>query len=98
MQIDRAIHIHVQASTDWVVRSNGTVLTGNIVNTGQIFFNETLTEELMALEPYADHTQINRTTNLDDGIFSVESISKCVHIVFAKYTLIEMLLPMKRVQ
>lgn len=43
----------------------------------------------MALEPYADHTQINRTTNLDDGIFSVESISEYPQSIDAEQELIE---------
>lgn len=43
---------------------------GNTVNTGQLYFPEPLEQKLMALEPYASHTQINRTTNAVDSVFS----------------------------
>ncbi|GAW14451.1 hypothetical protein ANO14919_038540 [Xylariales sp. No.14919] len=66
----RSIHIHVQAYTEWTLHGNGTVSSGNIRSTGQLFFGETLSTQLMALEPYASHTQINRTTNSVDSIFS----------------------------
>ncbi|KAJ5093149.1 aromatic compound dioxygenase [Penicillium angulare] len=68
--IQRSIHIHVQAHTDWSVRENGTLVAGNTVSTGQIYFDEALEERIMKLEPYATHTQINRTTNAEDSVFS----------------------------
>ncbi|KAF3021015.1 hypothetical protein E8E14_011067 [Neopestalotiopsis sp. 37M] len=68
----RAIHIHVQAHTDWTLHDNGTVSAGNIVSTGQLFFNETVSAQIMSLEPYASHTQINRTMNSVDSIFSYD--------------------------
>ncbi|KAF7539805.1 hypothetical protein G7054_g1898 [Neopestalotiopsis clavispora] len=68
----RAIHIHVQAYTDWTLHENGTVSAGNIVSTGQLFFNETVSAQIMSLEPYASHTQINRTMNSVDSIFSYD--------------------------
>lgn len=64
--------IHVQAHTDWSIRSNGTVVASNIVSTGQIFFDEDLSQQIMALEPYVSHTQINRTTNDIDSIYTDE--------------------------
>ncbi|KAF9870916.1 hypothetical protein CkaCkLH20_11588 [Colletotrichum karsti] len=69
--VERAIHIHTQVFTDWTVRSNGTVSSGNLVNTGQLYFDEEVSAKLMALEPYVSHTEINRTTNDVDsqGIF-----------------------------
>lgn len=68
--VERAIHIHVQVYHDWVLRSNGTISSGDIVSAGQIYFDEDLEEQIMALEPYSQHTQINRTTNAEDSIFS----------------------------
>ncbi|KAF2965821.1 hypothetical protein GQX73_g7781 [Xylaria multiplex] len=65
----RTLHIHVQAYTDWTLHDNGTVSSGNIVSTGQLYFDESLSAQLMALEPYASHTQINRTTNSIDSIY-----------------------------
>ncbi|KAF3771437.1 putative protocatechuate 3,4-dioxygenase beta subunit [Cryphonectria parasitica EP155] len=66
----RAIHIHTEVYKDWVLHDNGTVRTGDIVNVGQLFFNESVIGEMMALEPYASHTQINRTTNAEDTIMA----------------------------
>ncbi|KAK7717522.1 hypothetical protein SLS64_003015 [Diaporthe eres] len=71
--VERAIHIHVQVHTDWTIRANGTVASSTTVSTGQVFINETLSAQLMALEPYASHTTINRTTNDVDDIFASET-------------------------
>lgn len=73
--VERTIHIHVQAHTDWMVRGNGTVVSSNIVSTGQLFFDEALSEQVMALEPYASHTQIERTTNDVDSIYAGETVT-----------------------
>ena len=68
--VERAIHIHVQAHTEWSVRTNGTLVTGNTRATGQIGFGEELSQTIMALEPYAQHTEIERTTNDVDSVFT----------------------------
>ena len=68
--IGRATHIHAQVHTDWVLHDNGTLVSSNTVSTGQLYFNESISETLMASEPYVSHTQINRTTNAVDSIFS----------------------------
>lgn len=72
--VERAIHIHTQVFTDWVLKENGTVADGNLVSTGQLFFSEEVEEQIMALEPYVSHTEINRTTNAEDSqsIFGTE--------------------------
>lgn len=67
--VDRSIHIHAQVYTGWNVTINGTVNTGNVIETGQIFIPEDLSEEIMALEPYASHTEIERLQNSKDGIY-----------------------------
>lgn len=68
-----SIHIHVQVHTDWTIRANGTVASSTTVSTGQVFINETLSAQLMALEPYVSHTAINRTTNDIDSIYASET-------------------------
>ncbi|KAF3025517.1 hypothetical protein E8E14_008668 [Neopestalotiopsis sp. 37M] len=68
--IQRSIHIHAQVFTDWVLHSNGTIVTGNTNSIGQLYFNESVSETLMALEPYVSHTEINRTTNDVDSVYS----------------------------
>ncbi|KAM5367248.1 hypothetical protein ACJZ2D_010081 [Fusarium nematophilum] len=76
LKVQRAIHIHVQIHTSWTVLSNGTLAHGAIVSTGQIFMDELLSRQLMALEPYVNHTEIERVENADDGIYNQESSSK----------------------
>ena len=73
--VERTIHIHVQAHTEWTLRSNGTLVSGNTRSTGQLFFDEELSQQIMALEPYASHTQIERTTNDVDSIYSGETVN-----------------------
>lgn len=75
-QVGRSIHIHVQVHTNWTVTANGTLAHGRTVETGQIFFDEALEQEIMALEPYVSHTEIDRLVNDDDGIYTTESTSK----------------------
>jgi protocatechuate 3,4-dioxygenase beta subunit len=72
--VARAIHIHAQVHTDWVVHDNGTLVSGNTVSTGQLYFTEALSEQIMALDPYATHTQINRTTNAVDTVYSQDLV------------------------
>ncbi|TLD20234.1 protocatechuatedioxygenase beta subunit protein [Venturia nashicola] len=67
--VDRAIPIHVQVHIDWSVTSNGTITSSNRVSTGQLYLNETVSQQLMALEPYVSHIQINRTTNDIDSTY-----------------------------
>lgn len=69
----RAIHIHIQVYTEWTLHPNGTLDSGNLVNTGQVYFDEDLEEQIMALEPYASHTTINRTTNSEDTVIADDS-------------------------
>ncbi|OJJ88524.1 intradiol ring-cleavage dioxygenase [Aspergillus glaucus CBS 516.65] len=68
--VERAIHIHVQVHTDWSLRGNGTMAYGDTISTGQLYFDEALERKIMALEPYVSHTEINRTTNAVDSVFS----------------------------
>ncbi|OSS47236.1 hypothetical protein B5807_10112 [Epicoccum nigrum] len=62
----RTIHIHSQVYTNYTLLPNGTISSGNLVNTGQMYFDEELIEQMMALQPYASHTQIERVTNAKD--------------------------------
>lgn len=43
---------------------------GDTISTGQLYFDEALERKIMALEPYVSHTEINRTTNAVDSVFS----------------------------
>jgi protocatechuate 3,4-dioxygenase beta subunit len=54
----RAVHIHMKVHRG-----------GNVVHTGQLFFNDTLTDRVYRAEPYADRG--NRDTrNASDAIFT----------------------------
>ena len=68
--VDRSIHIHAQVYTDWDVTINGTVDAGTVIETGQIFLPEDLSEEIMALQPYASHTEIERLKNSNDSLYA----------------------------
>ena len=45
------------------------------MSTGKIFIDEALERQIMAMEPYASHTEIQRVQNDNDGIFTTESSS-----------------------
>ncbi|RAH51132.1 aromatic compound dioxygenase [Aspergillus brunneoviolaceus CBS 621.78] len=61
--------------TTWLRGMWPTDERGHTVSTGQIYFAEELEREIMALEQYGSHTQINRTTNAEDSIFSQDTTS-----------------------
>ncbi|CAI7609772.1 unnamed protein product [Penicillium pancosmium] len=81
---DRTIHIHVQVHTSWELRENGTIVTGNTISTGQIYFPEKVSAAIMAIEPYASHAQIARITSAEDPFFSMDSaggFDPIIHVV-----------------
>lgn len=68
--IQRTIHIHVQVQTDWSLLPNGTVNSSRIIETGQIFASEELSQQIMALDPYVTHTEVARWGNDIDAIYN----------------------------
>jgi hypothetical protein len=44
------------------VAENGTFIAGHAMHTGQFFFNESITQEVAALEPYKSNS-VTRLTN-----------------------------------
>ncbi|PWY86787.1 aromatic compound dioxygenase [Aspergillus heteromorphus CBS 117.55] len=70
---DRAVHVHLQAHTNWTLASNGTIAGGKTVSTGQIFFPEDVSAEVMSVQPYANHTQTTRKPVNLDGVYVTES-------------------------
>ncbi|KAK0462979.1 protocatechuate 3,4-dioxygenase beta subunit [Desarmillaria tabescens] len=60
---------------NWVLQPNGTILTDTTANTGQFFIADDITEYLMSYEPYVSHTEIERTTNAVDSIYSSETVN-----------------------
>lgn len=72
--VERVIHIHAQVHTNWVVGQNGTIAADNTISTGQLFFPEDLSEQIIAVEPYTSHMQINRTINSTGCIYAAEQV------------------------
>ncbi|UJO23778.1 hypothetical protein CLAFUW4_13461 [Fulvia fulva] len=68
--VDRSIHIHAQVYTDWNVTINGALDAGTVIETGQIFIPEVLSEGIMPLEPYVSHTEIERLRNSNDSLYN----------------------------
>lgn len=59
--------------TDYTLNENGTISTGDTHSIGQIYFDEETSQKIMSTEPYVSHTQINRTTNAVDSLFSAST-------------------------
>jgi hypothetical protein len=49
--------------------SSGTYSGGHVSHTGQLFFNDSLTDSVALISPYSNHT-IVRTRNSEDGIYA----------------------------
>ncbi|QRV72882.1 intradiol ring-cleavage dioxygenase [Ceratobasidium sp. AG-Ba] len=67
----RTIHIHAMIQTNYTVFSNGVISTigskqGDVHHIGQIFFDESLNDQVLAQPAYQNTTQI-RTLNTQDG-------------------------------
>ncbi len=67
----RATHIHLKVHVGMNITSNisGTYSGGHVSHTGQLFFNDTLTDSVALISPYSNHT-IVRTLNSEDGIYA----------------------------
>ncbi|CAF1061152.1 unnamed protein product [Adineta ricciae] len=67
----RATHIHLKVHVGMNVTSNtsGTYSGGHVSHTGQLFFNDTLTDSVALMSPYSTHT-IVRTRNSEDNIYA----------------------------
>ncbi len=64
----RALHIHLKVIVDGRV-SGDTYEGGHVSHTGQLFFPESLTEQVATLEPYSDHGDVPIVPQSEDGIF-----------------------------
>lgn len=68
----RATHIHVKVHVGSALTNVGGAVYakgGHVSFTGQLFFDDTLTDQVAKLSPYTSHT-IRRTRNDEDGIYS----------------------------
>jgi hypothetical protein len=67
----RATHLHIKVHVDVNITSNssGTYSGGHVSHTGQLFFNDTLTDSVALISPYSTHT-ITRTLNSEDFVYA----------------------------
>lgn len=68
----RATHIHVKVHVGASLTNvGGAILAkgGHVSHTGQIFFDDTVTDQLVSISPYTSQT-VRRTRNSEDFIFS----------------------------
>ncbi|MFJ1994182.1 intradiol ring-cleavage dioxygenase [Streptomyces asiaticus] len=64
----RCIHIHLKVHTGVTLTPDGSFTGGNEVHTGQLFFDEKITEAVAKLSPYSTNT-VPRTPLSADGIY-----------------------------
>jgi protocatechuate 3,4-dioxygenase beta subunit len=63
----RAVHVHMRVHTD-VTLTDDSYTGGEIIHTGQLFFDPDINTEIQAIAPYSDNT--TQETQLDDdGIY-----------------------------
>lgn len=66
--VSRTIHIHMKVLLGGAADSENTYEDGTTLHTGQLFFDEALTEEVMLTDHYANRPDEERTTNDEDNI------------------------------
>ncbi|KAB5589742.1 hypothetical protein CTheo_6816 [Ceratobasidium theobromae] len=68
----RSVHFHIKVYENGSVAENGTFIAGRAMHTGQFFFNESLTQQVAALEPYNSNS-VTRLTNEEDQWYAYEN-------------------------
>ncbi|KAH6655239.1 Intradiol ring-cleavage dioxygenase [Truncatella angustata] len=68
----RAVHIHIMAHIGATTLANGTIAGGHVAQVGQLFFDQSLNEEVDTVAPYNTNTQAF-TVNARDGIMAQEA-------------------------
>ncbi|WP_432046919.1 intradiol ring-cleavage dioxygenase [Streptomyces asiaticus] len=64
----RCIHVHLKVHTGVTLTPDGSFTGGNEIHTGQLFFDEKITEAVARLSPYSTNT-VPRTPLSADGIY-----------------------------
>ncbi|MFF4252136.1 intradiol ring-cleavage dioxygenase [Streptomyces sp. NPDC001663] len=65
--VSRAVHVHLRVHTD-VTLTDDSYTGGDLVHTGQLFFDPDINEEIQAISPYSDNTT-KETSLADDTIY-----------------------------
>ncbi|KAL6703429.1 hypothetical protein ACN47E_009688 [Coniothyrium glycines] len=68
----RTTHIHVLTHVNATLEANNTIEGGYISHVGQLFFDQSLINEVEATSPYTENTQV-LLLNEDDTIFAAEA-------------------------
>ncbi|MEU9466713.1 intradiol ring-cleavage dioxygenase [Streptomyces avermitilis] len=61
--VSRAVHVHMRVHTD-VTLTDDSYTGGEVIHTGQLFFDADINTEIQAISPYSDNT--TKETQLDD--------------------------------
>lgn len=81
--VGRATHIHIKVHTGGSAE-DGTYLGGETAHTGQIFFDDAITDQVAQLEPYVQRIDTPRTQNEEDGILNGSNIDASAFFVTLK--------------
>lgn len=65
--VGRATHIHLKVHTGGT-GDDGVYVGGTTAHTGQLFFDDEITDQVAQLEPYVQRIDVERTMNASDGI------------------------------
>jgi protocatechuate 3,4-dioxygenase beta subunit len=65
--VSRAVHVHMRVHTD-VTLTDNSYTGGEVIHTGQLFFDADINAEIQALSPYSDNTTAE-TLLKDDSIY-----------------------------
>ncbi|WP_405873235.1 MULTISPECIES: intradiol ring-cleavage dioxygenase [unclassified Streptomyces] len=65
--VSRAVHVHMRVHTD-VTLTDDSYTGGEIIHTGQLFFDPDINTEVQAISPYSDNTT-KETSLADDTIY-----------------------------
>lgn len=65
--VSRAVHVHLRVHTD-VTLTDDSYTGGDLIHTGQLFFDPDINEEIQAISPYSDNTT-TETSLADDTIY-----------------------------
>lgn len=68
--VGRVTHIHIKVHINSTLNnSSGTIMGGHTSHTGQLYFNDTMDNEVAKLNPYSDRASVPRTPQNSDSIF-----------------------------
>lgn len=67
--VGRCTHIHIKVHIGGTAE-DGTYFGGTTAHTGQLYFDDEMTDQIAQLEPYTQRLNVERTRNVNDGILN----------------------------